>query len=405
MSTLSLFQAYGVEMEYMIVDRDTLNVSPIADKVMFDEVGEYTDEVERGPIAWSNELAMQVIELKTNGPASDLNLLPVAFNVDVQHINSILYDYNAMLLPTGTHPWMNPHTEAKLWPYGNKDIYEAYHRIFNCQGHGWINLQSTHLNLPFADDAEFERLHTAIRLLLPLMPALTASTPFMDGKSTGYKDARIAVYRDNQKRIPNITGLIIPELVKHQEDYQSTILKPMYQAIAPFDEHGILQFEWLNSRGAIARFDRNAIEIRLLDIQECPWADIACIHLISETLKSLVSERWSTLATQQSFDTEALSACLNDIIITGMDTVINLKGYGQAFGLNQSSFTAREFWQHCFEHAALSKSLRQPVEVILKHGNLAERLLKQYKQNSDLKACYAQLAECLQQGHPYEPSS
>ncbi|HAL85576.1 MAG TPA: hypothetical protein DCM31_01010, partial [Deferribacteraceae bacterium] len=37
----------------------------------------------------------------------------------------------------------------------------------------------------------------------------------------------------------------------------------MYRDIAPYDPECILQEEWLNSRGAIARFDRKAIEIRL----------------------------------------------------------------------------------------------------------------------------------------------
>ena len=44
----------------------------------------------------------------------------------------------------------------------------------------------------------------------------------------------------------------------------------MYRAIDPLDTEGILQEEWLNSRAAIARFDRGAIEIRCMDTQECP---------------------------------------------------------------------------------------------------------------------------------------
>ena len=62
---------------------------------------------------------------------------------------------------------------------------QAFDRIFSCQGHGWANLQSMHINLPFADDAEFGRLHAAIRFLLPLLPGLTASSPVMDGAVTG----------------------------------------------------------------------------------------------------------------------------------------------------------------------------------------------------------------------------
>jgi hypothetical protein len=32
----------------------------------------------------------------------------------------------------------------------------------------------------------------------------------------------------------------------------------------------VLRHEWVNARGAIARFDRSAIEIRVLDVAECP---------------------------------------------------------------------------------------------------------------------------------------
>ena len=36
------------------------------------------------------------------------------------------------------------------------------------------------LNLPFSSDEEFGRLHAAIRLLLPLLPALAASSPLVE---------------------------------------------------------------------------------------------------------------------------------------------------------------------------------------------------------------------------------
>ena len=42
-----------------------------------------------------------------------------------------------------------------------------------------------HVNLPFADDAQFARLHAAIRLVLPLLPALAASSPIAEGSVIG----------------------------------------------------------------------------------------------------------------------------------------------------------------------------------------------------------------------------
>ena len=43
------------------------------------------------------------------------------------------------------------------------------------------------------------------------------------------------------------------------------MLGPIRHELAPLDTEGIFAGrEWLNARGAIARFDRNAVEIRLL---------------------------------------------------------------------------------------------------------------------------------------------
>ena len=50
----------------------------------------------------------------------------------------------------------------------------------------------------------------------------------------------------------------------------------------------MLQDEWLNSRGAVARFEPgNTIEIRVLDVQECPQADVAICALIADVLERL----------------------------------------------------------------------------------------------------------------------
>jgi len=129
--------------------------------------------------------------------------------------------------------------------------------------------------LPFADDDEFARLHAAVRLVLPLIPALAASSPFADGQRMPFLDYRLEAYRCNAERVPAITGAVIPDNVYGRADYQAGVLEPMYRDIAADDPERVLQHEWLNARGAIARFDRNAIEIRLCDTQECPRADLA----------------------------------------------------------------------------------------------------------------------------------
>ncbi len=110
MSRLRLFQGFGVELEYMVVDAETLSVLPVVDRVLEAVAGEIVSEVERGALAWSNELVLHVVELKTNGPAPTLRGLDALFQADVRRINGILEGMGAILLPTAMHPWMDPLT-------------------------------------------------------------------------------------------------------------------------------------------------------------------------------------------------------------------------------------------------------------------------------------------------------
>lgn len=401
--SLHLFQAYGIEIEYMIVNQKTLAVMPIADAILHAVAGKYVSDVELGSIAWSNELVMHVIELKTNGPSSSLTGLPAHFQQNIQHINRILQAHDAMLLPTGAHPFMNPHTDTKLWPHASQEVYHAYNKIFNCQGHGWSNLQSMHVNLPFANDDEFTRLHTAIRLLLPIMPALSASSPIIDKQLTGFMDTRLEYYRKNQAKIPSITGHVIPEAVCSIEDYHRTILQAIYKDIAPLDPDNILQEEWLNSRGAIARFDRSAIEIRVLDTQECPLADLAIAAFIIAVLQLLIKEQWHEFALQLRFNEVELEKIFARVIKEGQAAVIDDHTYLSMFAYPYESGNVRELWQHLLQEVLANKLLSSewiaPLQVILTQGNLAERMLKFLAQDfsiANMENLYRCLAECLQ---------
>src|SRR5262249_46610213 len=73
--------------------------------------------------------------------------------------------------------------------------------------------------------------------------------------------------------------------------YEGRILARIADEVAPHDPEGVLRGEWMNARGAIARFDRGSIEIRLLDVQECPRADLAIADAVVGALRALVSGR------------------------------------------------------------------------------------------------------------------
>lgn len=395
------FEVFGLEVEYMIVNKTSLEVMSLTDKVLHDIAGSYVEEVEVDDIGWSNELALHVIELKTPKPVKKIEPLGDSFQKGIQKINKLLEPYNAILMPTAMHPWMNPEKEMKLWPHGNSPIYEAYNRIFDCKGHGWANLQSVHLNLPFGNDEEFGKIHAALRLILPLIPAIAASSPIADGHLQAFRDYRLEVYRYNQALIPSITGNVIPEAVFNKEDYKKHVLNKMYQDISQYDTEGLLQEEWLNSRGAIARFDRDAFEIRLTDTQECINADLALAAFIMEILKAIVSEKWIDYDHQKQFFDEQLNAVLLDTIRIGENALIIDPTYLAAFGIDGKSCKAIEVWRHIFnslKDSLVSHSWITPVEFILNNGNLSSRIIGALEgdySHKSLQRVYKKLTNCL----------
>ena len=380
--TLPVFSAYGIELEYMIVDRDSLAIRPLADRLLHTSTDHPASTAERGMLGWSNELAGHVIELKNVEPTPAFDRLAQGFQNEVEDANRTLDSLGARLMPTGMHPWMDPSRETVLWTQDNSAIYAAYDRIFDCSRHGFANLQSMHINLPFASDAEFERLHAAVRLVLPFIPALAASSPLAEGRPTGFADYRLEVYRTNAGALPTIAGDIVPDTATGRAQYKSDVLAPMYREIAPLDPNGILQHEWLNSRGAIPRFDRNAIEIRVADTQECPRIDLAIAAVVVKVVNALYDERWSRLAEQQAIPTAALVDAFRSAVRAAEAAVVDDAVLLRVLGLHEFPCTMRDVWAHWVKAAEADQPRGQhawwhpAIKSILDEGTLSSRILR-----------------------------
>jgi len=416
-ATFHLFERFGVELEYMLVRPADLAVAPIADRLLRAQAGAPEAEVEAGDLCWSNELVRHVVELKTNGPVESLAGLEERFQAGVGAIQALLEPEGACLLPGGMHPTMNPMRDTHLWPFEYNEIYQTFDRIFNCRGHGWANLQSTHLNLPFANDEEFGRLHAAIRVLLPILPALTASSPIVEGEATGLADTRLEVYRTNARRIPSVAGRVIPEPVYTRADYIEQVLEPIYRDLRPHDPQGVLRYEWVNARGAIARFERNTIEIRVLDVQESPRVDLAMLRLIVAVLRGLVEERWSSWREQAAWAVGLLERIFLSAIRTAERAPLDDAAYLRLFGAAGGDVrTAGDLWRHLF-HGVFSARERNerelaPLVTVFEQGCLAHRILAATELESEtadagghrpgIAGVYSALMGCLADGRVFD---
>ncbi|MGA7180746.1 MAG: glutamate-cysteine ligase family protein [Thiobacillaceae bacterium] len=409
MTPLSAYSGCGIELEYMIVDQDTLSVRPVADTLLRNASGEVVNELTRNSMGWSNELTLHLIEIKNNSPVPKLLPLSDAFQLEVAEINRQLKAFGACLMPGGMHPWMDPVSETKLWPHEHSDIYQTYDRIFGCRQHGFANLQSMHLNLPFQDDAQFARLHAAARLILPILPALAASSPILDARTTGLMDNRLAAYLVHQRKLPATMGQVIPDTISTRAEYRSRILQPMYEAISPFDPRGILRHEWLNARGAIPRFERMALEIRLIDMQEYPGADLAVAAAVTAAVRSLDEGKASVLVAQQSYPTHLLVELLDACIRDADQARIEDPAYLALLGLSPAPCSASEVWRRLIEawwqrEPEQQETWSEPLTAILEHGPLSRRILRAAGlacPRARLKAVYKSLCDCLGAGRPF----
>jgi glutathione synthase/RimK-type ligase-like ATP-grasp enzyme len=280
------FEVAGMELEYPTVDRD-LNVVSLVEPAFRILAGRGTSDVDLGAVGFSNEIADHVFEIKTQEPVRSLAHAEAALAEGIQRFSAVLHaEFGARLLPTGMHPWFDPR-KGKLWTRSGLRIYTTYARLFDVRTHGWMNVHAAHLNLPLGREVDAVAMHTAAALLIPYLPALAASSPMYDGELQPAADGRLAWILEHQARIPESCGQLVPEYVEGFGDYRKRILAPMYRALDRLPDTGAIRHEFFNTRGAILRFARRAMEVRVLDTQECVKMDVAVAVFVRSALKHL----------------------------------------------------------------------------------------------------------------------
>jgi hypothetical protein len=232
----------------------------------------------------------------------------------------------------------------------------------------------------------------------------------MDGERNGILDNRLVVYRGNCAKIASVTGEVVPEPVGSIEEYHEHILGRIYADLAPHDPEHILRHEWVNARGAIARFDRNAIEIRVLDVQETPLMDVAYAALVVEVLKLICSERWLDRGGMNGWRTAELGKLLHLAERRAEGLELGDRRYLGAFGFPGSATDLKGLWEHLIESVSALGSLDlatgRLLEHYLRHGTLATRIGKAVgllPSRAKLARVYEELSTALAAGEPFAP--
>ena len=393
-------QVLGPEHEFSIVD-DKLQPQPIVDRVIKDLHGRIANTVSLGKVSLGKELQAHVAEFKANTPFDS----PVIFEETMQKAVSNVLDlmhrrYGTRLLGSGMHPMLLTRN-AQVWKHRDRSLYEALDRIFSLNQHGWLNIQSFQLNLPFKNEQEAVKLYNALTNILPYLPAIAASSPIYESKIGGFRDNRLHFYAVNQSQIPSITGDIIPERVRSFEEYEKTTVQRYSEDLAKVNApRSLLNKEWLNSRGAVIRFCRKAIEIRIMDEQECIKSDVALSCFIRALLRGFLQDE-----EQQSEPVShaVLVENLRAVVRLGLDAHVQ----------HPKGRTAKRVCEHLLSIAEKNASAEEKkylptIKLRIEEGNLSDLILKEVNKKAlrtdfdeAVFSVYSSLADCLERNRVY----
>lgn len=371
---------------------------PIADKVLKDFHGRIVNSVELPDFSYGKELQTHVMEIRPNKPFK----LAEDFEETMQEAVLTLADhldrkYGAHLLGTGMHPLLKLE-ETSIWPHRHRQIYQEYSKVFNLKRHGWLNIQSFQLNLPFQNEKEGILLHNTLAGFCAYLPAIAASSPICEGKIGEYVDNRLRFYKENQTEVPSITGDVIPEYVGSFDQYKKDII---YKYSKDLTEAGVdkllLKKDWVNSRGVIFRFDRKALEIRIMDEQECMKSDVALSCFIRAAVRGLMREK------DASLPHETLVKDYSSIVKNGLQAKLQHPNEPTARSVCKSFLHIAS--DHAYEDEKKYVSI---IQKRIEQGNLSDVIserIRRKAQKTNFKEAlihvYLQLAKSLMDNEPY----
>lgn len=358
-----LFSTVMVHPTLAVIHASSLQAVEL-DAVLLAELNGTTATGTPAAFSWKSGPAGHLIVLYAAQPFDDLPMAHTAMHAQVVRASSILAQRNLLLMPGGAHPFLDG-SSTGLPPFPG-----AEHS-------GWRNNQCLVVKLPFTDD-EFAKVLAAVRVLLPILPALSAASPFSDGSVGTSLDMRFVRQSERFSAWNALAGPLIPEAVFTRDDYYRTVFTPIVKTLADAGLHDKVDMLAMDSRSATASFDPDLMELKILDGQEGIGANVALVELLVAALRKLCNGRWISTYVQRAWDAADLTEILQNVLRNGPKAVIDNQQYLRTFGCDASVLSAGHLWEHIVAQLGkqLSARCRDHAMFILREGNLAQRMLK-----------------------------
>ena len=192
----------GIEIEAQLIDKKSSNLINVAEEI----VNKYGDE-ERV----KHELYLSTVEV-TSSPALDTNDTYKELSKILKKVLEIANKNGAGIISSGTHPFAL-YEDQKITQVNPR--YQEF-----AETYGWAVLRlltfGMHVHVGIDSKEKAVAVHDEIRKYLPLILALSTSSPFWRGRDTELYCTRLSVFQG----LPN-TGL--PEPYHKWGEYEQSL--------------------------------------------------------------------------------------------------------------------------------------------------------------------------------------
>lgn len=234
---------------------------------------------------------------------------------------------------------------------------------------------SVHINIGIADPEVLMRACRLVRLEAPLYLALSAASPFLDGKPTGHHSSRWSVFPKTPKHVPLFTSHAHFIQWTNEQIRLGTMqnVRHLWSAVRP--------------NGDRRPYNLNRLELRICDLVSDPVALLSICALLEARLQQLIDDPGldpllvSELPAATRADDLVEMADVNELAAAHLSLDAELRHWRDGRKL-----LAREWVEELLdETGAIAKAygfgcFLQPIRKILREGNEAQRWLKQFEQ-------------------------
>ena len=177
----SLNPTIGVEIELQLVDDNTLDLINISPRVLADVDKNFSNRIKY-------ELFESMIEINTD-VCSTIEEVNQDIRQTLHHLEEILKNYKASINCSSLHPF----AKGKNQIVTNNSRYKRIMKDLQIIGTRFIT-QGLHVHIGIDDCEKAIKVNNALRIYLPLLLALTTSSPYYEGEDTGLYSYRTKIF-------------------------------------------------------------------------------------------------------------------------------------------------------------------------------------------------------------------